>query len=409
MVLTDPGDSPGCVAGLTARHDLGRGVVVCLPQPGPGAAPALAGDLLIALGKFPGALAAEHLSRRGGELAGLWLRAEQVQDLVVLRADRLPARCWTSLAALTADAGTRLWLVVHRAATAPGQLAALAPPAGRPPAVLRPWQAALAFLPGPGPGNGGDPVFPTVPDVEFPLFRAAARRLLDPAAFASVDAVYLDTYARARACAGLLRGRGTAASAGERAAAVLQQLTIDAASAGEVLARMRAAQAGLLAQGLFLDLDLPAARAWNNSKPRLDDATVTRLRGLAGPAAAAAVTLTRATGMRPDQLGALRCGDVSDGDAGLQVRTRGVTYRLPARAAGPVRAAVLDRHRAGAGDATAHPEPLFTGATGAPMTARQLHKLCSQGAIRAGITLSFPRWLPDHAVTDLRDAAPAVS
>jgi hypothetical protein len=91
------------------------------------------------------------------------------------------------------------------------------------------------------------------------------------------------------------------------------------------------------------------------------------------------------------------------------VRTRGVTYRLPARAAGPVRAAVLDRHRAGAGDATAHPEPLFTGATGAPMTARQLHKLCSQGASRAGITLSSPRWLPDHAVTDLRDAAPAVS
>ena len=172
---------------------------------------------------------------------------------------------------------------------------------------------------------------------------------------------------------------------------------------------MRAAQAGLLAQGLFLDLDLPAARAWNNSKPRLDDATVTRLRGLADPAAAAAITLTRATGMRPDQRGALRCCDMSDGDAGLQVRTRGVTYRLPARAAGPVRAAVLDRHRAGAGDATAHPEPLFTGATGAPMTARQLHKLCSQGAIRAGITLSSPRWLPDHAVTDLRDAAPAVS
>ena len=55
------------------------------------------------------------------------------------------------------------------------------------------------------------------------------------------------------------------------------------------------------------------------------------------------------------------------------------------------------------------PEPLFTGANGAPMTGRQLHKLCHQGAIRAGITLSSPRWLPDHAVTDLRDAARAVS
>ena len=150
-------------------------------------------------------------------------------------------------------------------------------------------------------------------------------------------------------------------------------------------------------------------RGWRNSEPRLDDATVTRLRGLADPAAAAAITLTRATGMRPDQLGALRCGDVSDGDAGLSVRTRGVTYRLPARAAGPVRAAILDRHATGPRDVTANREPLFTSADGAPMTGRQLHKLCHQGAIRAGVTLVSPRWLPDRTVTDLRDAAPAVS
>jgi hypothetical protein len=38
-----------------------------------------------------------------------------------------------------------------------------------------------------------------------------------------------------------------------------------------------------------------------------------------------------------------------------------------------------------------------------------LHKLCYQGSIRAGVTLSSPHWLPDRAVTDLRDAAQAVS
>ena len=43
------------------------------------------------------------------------------------------------------------------------------------------------------------------------------------------------------------------------------------------------------------------------------------------------------------------------------------------------------------------------------MTGRQLHKLCSQGAVRAGVTLSSPHWLPDRAVTDLRDAAQAMS
>ena len=170
---------------------------------------------------------------------------------------------------------------------------------------------------------------------------------------------------------------------------------------------MLAAQAGLFAEGLFLDPSVHAARGWRNNQPRLDDATVTRLRGLADPAAAAAITLTRATGMRPDQLGALRCCDVNDSEAGLSVRTRGVTYRLPARAAGPVRAAVLDR--AGIGDVTANREPLFAGAAGAQMTGRQLHTLCSQGAAWAGVTLRSPCWLPDHAVTDLRDAARAVS
>ena len=105
-----------------------------------------------------------------------------------------------------------------------------------------------------------------MPDVEFPLFRAAARRLLDPAAFAYVDAIYLDTRARARAHAALLRQKGTQASAGERAAAILQQLTIDAASAGEVLTRMRAVQAGLFAEGLFLDPSVHAARGWRNQR-----------------------------------------------------------------------------------------------------------------------------------------------
>ena len=205
----------------------------------------------------------------------------------MLRADRLPARCWTSLAALAAAAGTRLWLVVHQTAAAPGQLAALALVTGRPPAGPRPWRAALAILP--GPGNTG-PAFPAVPDVEFPLFRAAARRLLDPAAFAYVDAIYLDTRARARAHAALLRHEGTETSSGERAAAVIQQLTIDAASAGEVLTRMRAAQAGLFAEGLFLDPFVHAAWGWKNSEPRLDGVS--------------AVLTTNPTDM------SLACGDV---------------------------------------------------------------------------------------------------
>ena len=104
-VLSDPGDSPQAVAELTGRHDLDRGVAVCQPHPGATSPELLAGDLLIALGKLPGALAAEHLSRRGWELAALWLAAEQVRHLIVLRADRLPAGCWSELAAAAGRPG----------------------------------------------------------------------------------------------------------------------------------------------------------------------------------------------------------------------------------------------------------------------------------------------------------------
>lgn len=45
----------------------------------PGAAPlpVLGADVLVALGKRPGGLVAEEVSRRGWELAGMWLRAER--------------------------------------------------------------------------------------------------------------------------------------------------------------------------------------------------------------------------------------------------------------------------------------------------------------------------------------------
>src|SRR5262249_5204909 len=141
-VLADPGDSPQAVAELIGRHDLDRGVAVCQPHPGAISPGVLAGDLLVALGKLPGALAAEHLSRRGWELAALWLAAEQVRHLIVLRADRLPAGCWSELAAA---ADVRVWLLTAK--MTPGQRAALEACATAGPAAHRPWHTALAELP----------------------------------------------------------------------------------------------------------------------------------------------------------------------------------------------------------------------------------------------------------------------
>ena len=400
-VLADPGDSPQAAAELAGRHDLDHGVAVCQPQPGATSPSVLAGDLLVALGKLPGALAAEHLSRRGWELAALWLRAEAVQDLVVLHADRLPPGRWSDLATLAAASGTRVWLATRAAGMTAGQRAALTACADAGPPAHRPWRAALADLPAAGPRTG-ECWFPAVPDAEFPLFRAAAARLLDPAAFTRADAVYRDTCARARGHAAVLRQ----ASGGDCAAAVLQQLTIDAASADEVLTRLRAAQAGLFADGLLLDLRPARHPPWELSegclRPRLDHATVARLRGLAAPVVAAAVTLSRATAMMPYQLCALRRHDVTGDGAGLRVRAGRLTYRIPARAAGPVRAAVLHQPPAPDGGlaGAAGQAPLLATPGGAPISETALQRLRHHGAARAGVALpagSFRGWV----ITDL--------
>ena len=395
-VLADPGDSPQAVAELAGRHDLDHGIAVCQPQPGATSPSVLAGDLLVALGKLPGALAAEHLSRRGWELAALWLRAEAVQDLVVLHADRLPPGRWSDLATLAAASGTRVWLATRAAGMTAGQRAALTARAVGPPAH-RPWRAALADLPAAGSRTGGCG-FPAVPDTAFPLFRAAAARLLDPAAFTRADAVYRDTCARARGHAAVLRQ----ASGGDCAAAVLQQLTIDAASADEVLTRLRAAQAGLFIGGLLLDLRPARHPPWELRegclRPRLDHATVARLRGLADPVVAAAVTPSRATAMTPAQLCALRRRDVTGDGAGLRVRAGRLTYRIPARAAGPVRAAVLHQPPAPDGGlaSAAGQAPLLATSGGAPISETTLQRLRHHGAARAGVALpagSFRDWV----------------
>ena len=386
-VLADPGDSPQAVAELAGRHDLDHGVAVCQPQPGATSPSVLAGDLLVALGKLPGALAAEHLGRRGWELAALWLRAEAVQDLVVLHADRLPPGRWSDLATLAAASGTRMWLATRTIEMTASQRAALTARAVDPPAH-RPWRTALADLPAAGPRTG-EYGFPAVPDAEFPLFRAAAARLLDPAAFAQVNTVYCDTYARARGHNAALRQ----ASGGDCARAVLQQLTIDAASADEVLTRLRAAQAGLFADGLLLDLRPVRHPPWELRagclRPRLDHATAARLRGLANPVVAAAVTLSRATAMTPAQLCALRRRDVTGDGAGLRVRAGRLTYRIPARAAGQVRAAVLHQPPAPDGGlaSAAGQAPLLVTSGGAPISETTLQRLRHHGAARAGVAL----------------------
>lgn len=411
-VVDDHDDSPGCVAAFTSRHDLDAGVVVCHPQPGRAACTTLGGDLLVALGKHPGGPAAEGMSRRVWELAGLWLRAERPAHLVVMGAHRLPVTRWRELAELTAAAETRLWLVCqYPSLSAAHRIAAAELTAGdRSVGGVVAWPVAVAALPRP---FAVRVAFPRVPDVGFAVFRSSCRRLLDPAGFARVDEVFCSTLAAARReargwsrCTPRTRvlqgprGEHPGAFTAVHASALLQRHTIDAATAAEVLTRVRAVQAGFCTEGFYLRLDRPSRwphlpAVTTNLAPRLDPLTVARLRGLCCPATAAAVALRVGTGLGATELRMLRLRDLHDTGSDQHVVAGDRLYRIPTGAAALLRAAVLARRD----QPPAAPQPdvvsllgrdgwLLPGARpDAPLSVRALQQRLAVGADRAGLAV----------------------
>lgn len=108
----DPDDDHACLRQLTAMHDPGGGRAVCHPTPG-ATWPVLIQDLLEALGKPRDALARERRLRGGARLVQVWMCAERVEHLVVLRAHLLRPPLLDRFAELAAATGTTIWLVWH--------------------------------------------------------------------------------------------------------------------------------------------------------------------------------------------------------------------------------------------------------------------------------------------------------
>lgn len=114
-VLLDPGDDMRVSVGLLERHDPGRGQVIVHPTPGTRSPQAFAHDVLGALGRAVNRLNAEQLAGPAPAWRAVtaWMAADPVEDLVVLRADRLTAGVWARVVELGRDTGTRLLLVCH--------------------------------------------------------------------------------------------------------------------------------------------------------------------------------------------------------------------------------------------------------------------------------------------------------
>jgi hypothetical protein len=114
-VLLDPCDDAAVTKLLLAAHWPAAGRVTVHPTPSTAAPSALACDVLGALGRPVTRLAEEKIS--GGipawQAAAAWVRAEQIEQVVVLRAHRLAAAGWYRLLELRARTGVALVMVWH--------------------------------------------------------------------------------------------------------------------------------------------------------------------------------------------------------------------------------------------------------------------------------------------------------
>ena len=181
-----------CLAGL---HSLSGGCVVCRPAPGPGTR-GIVVALLRALGKQLRLRDTPHDPRLQLEHAAIWLAAENITDLIVVRADRLTPAAWTMLlylAVLVPD--LTLSLVIHRP-DVPERLRAVL--VDRPRDELHYQQLDPSpAAPAPGSPDRGS-AFPDVPDTDFPLLLSACQQLLNPKDAARVLAAHAAEHADTR-------------------------------------------------------------------------------------------------------------------------------------------------------------------------------------------------------------------
>ncbi|WP_224400941.1 hypothetical protein [Pseudonocardia sp. ICBG1034] len=345
--MLDPDDDHACVRALLGVHDLADGVVVCLAAPG-SPWPVLARDVLLALGKDRRALDAAGPRSSAPGLLELWLRAEQVHHLVVLRAHLLPFSTLAAVDRLAVATGVQVWRVAH------GPLHS-----ARTPTTL-PWPAMLALL-----------TVPTAADRQKPTAEEQYATVRDLAARAGrAWRIYTErTRIRAR------KVRPDCALG-----VLLQNLTIDAHDGDDLLLRLHAARVGLRDAGLHLVLPALATdtRLLGYLGPRFSPETVTRLRRLACPLAVGALTLARATDSSAPWLAKTRL-DWTD-PCGRHVRAYTGTFRVPPQARPMLRALLLDR--ASRDDP---PPALFIGRDGKALLGRRLAHRIRAGADLAGL------------------------
>lgn len=270
------------------------------------------------------------------------LRAEHVRHLVVMRAHLLPSATLLELDRLATDAGLTVWAVAH------GDHGVDHTARRAPSAAPVHWTAAAALLTAEMATAG--PQTATAPEL-YETVRDLARRAGRSWRLYTEHTLSLPRDVRPNCTLGVL----------------LQNLTIDAHDGDELLLRLHAIRAGLRDEGLHLAL--PAlehdTRLLAYLGPRFSADTMTRLRRLACPTAAGALTLALTTDHNATWLAATRA-EWADLHA-RHVRTYTGTWRIPPQARPMLRALLDDRdgHRG-------PPPALFVDRDGTALSGRRL-------------------------------------
>lgn len=347
--VDDPADEPASTRSLQALHDLDEGVVVVRVSPGPHRLHLIAMDVLNALGK--------HHNRPGNVRAGeenwqrcvAWLAGERVRHLIVDRAEILQAHQWEAFIGLAAHCRLSLWLVAHGGSLARNQRETLANwplteitfdefTAGH---AARLNAAATCTRGESRTATVASEPFPTLPHSDFTTFRADCKHLLAPAAFERVDSEMTNAARSTR--------RWLADTADRNSVAMnewLRELIEGCSSTAQAVARLRAAQAVCLMDGLLVTVDLERLAASTTVlPPAIDRQLVGQLREYSNTRRAAAALLVCLTGAAPEVLTQLNVGDVSYDE----VRIGAATFVVPDIARGLLAAHLHYRLQAGAG------------------------------------------------------------
>lgn len=325
-------DTPAVVRQFARLHDPSGGVLVIRPTPGRGEG-GIARDILRSLGKRFDIPRTPRAAPQLLESARIWLRAEQIRLLIIMRANGRPTEDWQTLISLRDTGLEELWLILQDAPLQPDHRAALNA-ATYDEIAAQDMSGYLPRAPRDRPPDPAPGAHPPVPHADFVAFLARCSELLDDDDLKHVAS----TYRAAQQATGQWLDRRSQTSPAEVFAFLGHLASVDSIDCA--LSRLRGAQARLLLAGLLLQIDAGRFAAWHDATPRIQlTAPISQLlRAFTSTPSTALAALSLLTRWSPERLSSIGIADI-DADA---TELRG-GHPIPDHARALIRAHLLAR------------------------------------------------------------------